>query len=243
MKRGKIVQYDGAKGAGIAVVDGQQLSFDISQWQGSDAPALNGLVQVVEQDGGVTSISPVSDGAVLKEQTQAVQQQVQEHGKRIYEQVTATYGLPSTVAYGLFVITIYMLSFVSMKVFMASNSLTLSQLVSQLGMTGQSSLAGPLFWLALLAPMAPFFVKHKAAWLGLAAPALLVVLVGFNLWSEYQSQAETMNKMKSAFGSFGGGDALQASFSNMFSFGIGFYLALAASAYLAYVGITRYRAS
>ena len=99
MKRGKIVQYDGAKGAGIVVVDGQQMAFEITQWRGNDAPALNRLVEVVDEAGSVLSVSPVSEAAVLKEQTQAVQQQVQARGKAIYAQVVATYGLPFCLSY------------------------------------------------------------------------------------------------------------------------------------------------
>lgn len=243
MKRGKIVQYDGAKGAGVVVADGQQLPFDISQWRGDEAPALNRLVEVAEEAGSVTSVSPVSETDVFREQTQAVQKQALEKGKLAYAQVTATYGLPTSIAYLLFVIAIYMLSFVSIKVFMASSSLTLSQLVTQMNMTGQSTLAGPLFWLALLAPIVPFFLKNRMAWLGLTVPALLVLLVGFNLWGEYQSQVEAMQSLKSAFSAFGGSKQTSiSSFSSMFSFGAGFYVALLTSAFLARTGIARYLA-
>lgn len=243
MKRGKIVQYDGAKGTGIVVVDGQQMAFEITQWRGNDAPALNRLVEVVDEAGSVLSVSPISEAAVLKEQTQAVQQQVQARGKAIYAQVVETYGLPSAIAYVIFVVATYLLTFVTVKVFMASNAMTLSQLVTQFGAMGKTSLLGLLFWLALLAPIIPFFIKTRLAWLGLVVPAVLVLFAGYQIWSEYRSSIESMREIRSAMSMLGGGSSgSSVSFSDIMSLGFGFYLSLLASVFLARVGIQRYRA-
>lgn len=104
-----------------------------------------------------------------------------------------------------------------------------------------SSLAGPLFWLALLAPVMPFFLRQRQAWLTLAIPLLLVLFILYSMWSQYQDQVERMQSIRSAMDFFGGsGKKSEIRFGDIYSLGIGFYAALAASAYMAWSGIMRY---
>lgn len=108
---------------------------------------------------------------------------------------------------------------------------------------------GFLSVVALLAPLVPYFVKRRGAWLAYCAPAAwmaLAALIGY--WKVNASIAEASRQ----FGGFGGAEFGQAAsgmarefMNEMFSaisIGFGLYLSAAAAIYLAFVGVRRYRA-
>jgi hypothetical protein len=103
---------------------------------------------------------------------------------------------------------------------------------------------------ALFAPLLPHFVKSRRLWLAYCAPAAWMVLAALIGWWRIRSA------MSGSMGGGGGGgfggelQELQNSMArefmnelwNAISIGFGAYLAIAAAAYLAFVGIRRYRA-
>lgn len=102
---------------------------------------------------------------------------------------------------------------------------------------------GFLTIVALLAPLLPHFLKIRSSWLAYCAPAawmLLAMLVG--AWKVNSSISAAQRQ----FGSFGGEiGGMAREFMNevvsAISMGMGFYMSVAAAAYLAYVGVKRYR--
>lgn len=240
MNRGKIIQYDSQAGKGVVSVAGEQHGFTISQWRGDEAPNINRLVNVEIADGQMSQVKPVPESVLVQEKASELQKVIHERGKLVGGQAASVYGTPTLVSYATFVVATYVLSFVSINVFSANRSLTLSQAVTQLGIDG-SGLAGPLFWLALLAPVLPFFLRQRQVWLTLAVPLLLVLFMLYSMWSQYQDHAERMRSINSAMDFFGGAEKKGGiSFGDIFTMGIGFYAALAASAYMAWSGIIRY---
>lgn len=112
------------------------------------------------------------------------------------------------------------------------------------GRAGGAGLYGLLTIMALLAPLVPHFLRQRKAWLAYCAPLgwmVLAVFIGYWKVNSGISQASRQ------FGGFGGDTRGMArefigGLLDAVSFGLGLYVALAAGAYLAFVGVRRYRA-
>lgn len=103
---------------------------------------------------------------------------------------------------------------------------------------------GFLTIVALLAPLLPHFVKQRAAWLAYCAPAAWMVLAAL---LGYLKVNAGISEAQRQLGDFGGAEfggmarEFMREAMNAMSLGLGLYLSIAAGAYLAYVGIRRYR--
>ncbi len=115
------------------------------------------------------------------------------------------------------------------------------------GASLDAGLFGTLCLLAVLATLAPLFSRRKEAWLGLIAPFALMALVGVILYHELSQDFIADGGRVGGAGSqlihFANDLAkrMGAAITRQITVGLGGYLSLAASAYLAYKGLIGYQ--
>jgi hypothetical protein len=236
--RGRILQYNGNDGRGIIVVDGQQYEFGISAWKGETAPAVGKAVEVVLADGKLQTVMLVADDVLLREKTAELTGKLgtmvgglsaglsKGGASGAGGSVLGFYGRNLLVAYGVFLLGTLVFNAISLKFFGTSEGKPLfeiASLLSQLG-AGKGIKAGLL--LAYGGFAVPYFWRDRRGWLLLLMP-LLVVL--WALWSGRHAIT----------GGSGGGPMGQGA-SDVFSLGLGAYLAIVSAVVLAVAGVKRY---
>ena len=220
--RGRILQYNGSDGSGIVVVDGQQHKFTIATWQGDTAPAVGKTVDVVLVDGGVQTVTLIGDDVLLREKTAELTGKLGGLVSGLTKSggggsIVARYGKPLLIAYGVFFIGSLFFHFISMEMFGTSQGKSLFDLSSGLSQAGGGGGIKLLVLLAYLSIVVPFVWPDKRAWLALLLPLLSVA------WA-FVSVRRSMGPM-----------------AELFSYGIGFYLSIAAALYMAVIGLKRFR--
>ena len=230
--RGKILQYNGNDGTGIIVADGQQHRFALTQWKGDSVPALGKTVEVVVTDGQVQTVMLVGDDVLMREKASEIGGKLGEFvgglGSSIAKggaggvgpvtggAIVERYGMPTLIAYGLFLIGTTMFKAVSIAVMGAGWSMwQLAAFLSAFGGGGGIKLLLTLSYLSILVP---FFWRDRRAWLALLLPLLTMV------WAVIKALTS---------GNEGGGGPSVGDFGIL-----GFYLPLVAAAYL---GLTAWR--
>jgi len=115
------------------------------------------------------------------------------------------------------------------------------------GATLDAWLFGSVCMLALLAVLAPLISSRKVAWLGCVVPFALMVICGAILYHDFSGEMFADN---GKFGDTGSQlihlaneltDKISARVAHRVTVGLGGYLALAASAFLAVKGVLGYR--
>lgn len=131
--------------------------------------------------------------------------------------ILAKYGRAILIAFGVFLIGSLFLDFISMGMFGMKQGRTLFDLGGQLSQTGGGGGIKLLVLLAYLSIAVPFFWADKRAWLLLLLPLVSV------LWAFWQVR-RSMGPM-----------------AELFSYGIGFYVTIAAGLFLAAAAFKRFR--
>lgn len=236
--RGTVIQYNGNDGKGIVSAEGQQFNFAIQDWRGEVAPIVNGVVDVDLANNEVKRLSPVPDDVLMKEKANdlanrlgAVGGSLGASGAELGKNVLTRIGTPAAMAYATFLISSLGFGFVTIR-FFGEHSVTLFNLADSL--SGMGLGGSGKFWLVLsyLTLFVPVFWKDKRAWLAFLIPALVLLKMGWDVYSAYSGATAQMG----AF--FGGGASRQM--SNAVTFGLGFYLCLASSGFLAWSGFRKY---
>lgn len=258
-KRGKILR-DTSAGAGLLVIDGQQLPFALEgMWQSAEAPRTGMTVTAqLDEAGNIVTLAPVPDAQLAREQSQLMLEAARAKGGALAGGVVARLGMPMVIALALLAAAWFALNTVVVSVGpQFSIGLSLWKLLGVLntpagvmsglnGAGGSAGLYGLAAVLALAAPAAPHFWKDRRAHLGALAPLLFMVLVALSF---YQGIGSAMGEARAAAASFGGGGGemlagLQQSMlreaMRAVSLGLGFYLAVAVSLYFAVKGFFNY---
>ncbi len=235
--RGKILQYNGNDGTGIIVADGQQHRFSLANWKGDSVPAVGKTVEAVMADGQVQSVSLVGDEVLMRERASEIGSKLGDlvgglgstlakggagGGSAAVGSIVERYGMPTLVAYGVFLIGTTMFKAVGSA--MLGAGWTLFQLSGLLSMTGGGGGIKMLLILSYLSVGVPFFWRDRRAWLALLLPLLTMV------WA--------VIKALSAGGGGGGGGIGPSDFVIF-----GFYLPLLAAVYLAWTGFRKFTAN
>lgn len=233
--RGKILQYNGNDGSGLVSADGQQYAFQITMWKSDSAPAVGKTVELVLLDGKPQSLSLVSDDVLMREKTAELTGKlggfVSELGSGLAKGgaaaggsgVVGFYGRNLLIAYGVYLLGTLVFNAISIKFMGGSQGKPLFELADLLSMIGGGGGVKAGLILAYIGFAVPFFWRDRRSWLLLLLP-LLVLL--YALWSGTRAM--------SGAGGPGGG------MGDLFSFGIGFYLALISGLYLAVTGVKRF---
>jgi hypothetical protein len=236
--RGRILQYNGNDGTGLISADGQQYPFQISMWKSDTPPAVGKTVEVVLAEGRPQSVSLVADDVLMREKTAELTGKlgsfVGELSSGLAKGGAATggggvigfYGRNLVIAYAVYLLGTLFFNAISIKMMGQSEGKPLFELASLLSQIGGGGGVKFGLILAYLGFAVPFFWRDRRAWLLLLLP--LVVLL-YALWSG--------TRALSGGGGPGGG------MGDLFSFGIGFYLALISGVVLAAGGVKRFLTS
>jgi hypothetical protein len=189
------------------------------------------------------------------EAAKAAAAELQAKGLPVLKRYADIVGIPTLAAMACVLVGWFFLAAVSIEFFGDAQSATFYELMRVLNdpENGLGSLAGQvrsgaglygfLTIVALLAPLVPHFLRSRRAWLAYCAPLawmVLAVLIGY--W-KVSSGISAAQRQLGGFGDAAGGMAREflSGLSEAISIGFGVYLAVAAGAYLAFVGVRRYR--
>jgi hypothetical protein len=247
-KRGKILR-DASAGPGLVWVDQQQYPFSMGAVWKSGAPPTAGMTVEVEfaRDGGLAGITEVTESQIAKEQAEAVMTAAREKGGAAVSLAVAKFGMPLLVATGLLIVGWFFLSAVSVDALFGKLSFTFWQLLGFLNagnaweaMQGRggpgAGLYGFLAILALAGPFVRFFWKDARASLAGLLPFIFMLFVGIMLRSS----------LHSAMGGAVDGplaevqQQAQDEMMKAITFGIGTYLSVLVSLYLAAVSTKQF---
>ncbi len=232
--RGTILMWSGDKG--VVTAEGQRYDFGINEWKGNTAPAANLTVDIVVTNGRASSVTPVDEAALAKEKMAALTGE----GSKVAKAVFVTVGKDVAIAYGVFLVAALFLSVISAGGFIGI-SLKLTNLLSDnMGMMGNGK--GTFLVLLATATIAvPHFWKHKFAPLAFLGPALVTLMAFWPLYEQHQ-QAKKQIAAMGEFGQMMGQMAQQmgGSAGGISDLGIGAWVVIAASAYLAFKGVVRF---
>lgn len=254
--RGKIIHYNGNDGKGLISAGERQLPFSISQWCSDSAPAVNQTVDVSLDDTGALVRIVLLDGQTLaKEKLSQFAslggdqgQQAATKGKAVFQQVSGRMGVSLMIVCAVLFFAWFFLPALSVNLGYGSKSFSVSDILG-LDLQSGSSFG---FWsfLGLVAVLLPWVAPWlRARWASLAfcAPLLMVIIAYAHV--RWQMHASISNAMDQA-GQLGGAqaqamiqgmaDQMAANVGKAISYGVGFWIVLLLSLYLAFIGIKRY---
>lgn len=269
IQRGKITRDTNA-GDGIISIQGRQTPFSLEKhWKSDQTPKTEMTVEVqFDENDNIVSVTPVSPNELLKEQwgktadtTRQLATQVFDKasasGLPILQDVTKKLGASSLIAWALIVLAWFFLNLLEIRIFSAQVAgisfygllrmiNTGVELQSLGNVSGGAGFYGLLCFVFLLLPALPYFWKNRLAWLGYTAPCCFMLFI---LLSTYWQMRSALNTQANAARSLGGDqvaeivNAMAGEVMKAVSMGFGFYLALAAGAYLAFQGIMKFLSS
>jgi hypothetical protein len=250
-KRGRILK-DANAGPGLIWVDGQQLPFAMGPIWKSPVPATTGMSVEVEfaGDGTVAGITQVTDSQIAKEHAEAAMSVAKEKGGAILASAVARFGLPLLVATALLIVSWFFLNAVSVDAPLGKISFTFWQVlgfinagnawdvVMQGGSGPSSGFYGFFCIIALAGPFVRFVWKDRRAALGGLFPLVFMLFVGIMVRLSLQSL--TGGTPEGPFAEVQ--REAQAEMMKAISIGIGTYISLLASLYLAAVAVRQFLA-
>lgn len=222
---------------GLLMVDGHQLPFAIEgRWRSPVAPATNMAVEVeLDAAGAVASVSVIDAQQVARERLEQFGGIAQQQGKVAAEiarqgvgALAARMGTAPLVAAVAIWIAWFFLPAISLTFFTESRSFTFWELLglnlrNSFDPTGSQGLFGLIGLLAIAAPFArPFVVHPKAAWLNALPLAFIVLTIVRVLYS-----------IERATGTSAIGREISSFVQELISLGIGGYVLIIASGFLA----------
>lgn len=264
MKRGKILRDTNA-GPGLLFIDGQQFPFTLEKnWKSGAAPTVGMVVDVEITDANeIASIAPIDETQLAKEQAEKALSYMKGTASKTASGVISVVGVQVLVAIAVLALGWFYFDLFSLRitkgyvghysfwtVLSIANSVDGAIGPSDLRANGHAGIFGLAAIIALLAPALPSFWKDSRAHLGGLLPlALMVIVTGLLSYKIYDGiqQAHAAAEM------FGGergrqmmDDMASSAMSDMldaFSLGIGLYVSLAASLYLAGKSAIKFLAS
>lgn len=262
-KRGRILR-DTNNGNGLISVAGRQVPFTLeTNWRGEIAPVVQMTVDVVLDDAGnAVTVMPVSDKEVAQEK---LKEMSGNFSRKLQDQVPMLkvyanmIGVSTLIAVGLLFISWIWLSLATVRITagMAQGATMFDVLrlinsgasLQSIGgsFSGSSGIYGFVCVLAMLAPLAPSFIRHRYISLTYFAPLLFILILTFAAYMKIRSFADDARQ---SLGSFGG-SAQMANMANAMmdqilaavSIGAGAYISLAVALYLAVQGSIKFLAN
>lgn len=258
--RGRILAYQ-PSGQGSVSVAGVQYPFDIaSHWRSDTAPAINAVVDVRFNDAGaIDSLTLVPTQQITQEDMAGAAKLAREKGQQVWGNAVSTLGVKVLGAIGVLVAGAFVFNTLGMRLF-ATVSHSYWQLLGlstdsleSFGRSGAGGFTSAQFFflLSIAACFATMASSHPKAALGKCAPLLFVVihtsLLFFKIKGAVSQAGEAMNGMSAMLGARAARMADQMASEMLaqvwqgLSFGIGFYLVIAAAAVLAGFGYGEFK--
>ena len=263
-KRGRILRDTNA-GDGLLAVEGRQIAFSLeTNWTSDEPPRVGAYVDVMlNDDGTLASVVFVDEKTLAKEQASKVLDQVATMGKAGASTLLEKVGFHTLGAVAVLAVAWYFLSTVSVQVSGSyAPSATFYEVlklinsrnndISSIGNLSRANagLYGFVMWAVLLAPIVAHFVKSKWSTFAYFAPLAYTATIGATVYFGVRS---SIGQAAGFASSFAGSDpqvqnqinqmvsqAISMAFQAI-SLGLGFYIGLAVSVYLAYVGFKAYK--
>ena len=249
-KRGRVLR-DPSAGPGLLMVEGQQYRFGLERVWRSDVPPKPGLVVDVELDatGKVQGITVVAAAQLAKEQAEAAMAMAREKSGAL----AARFGMPNLVAAGVLVVAWFFLTAASVQVpILGRLELTFWQILGLLNngdvsgsldgrVNPSAGFCGFIAVVALAGPSLHHFWKDKRAVLGGLLPLVFLVIVGIAVRSSIGSALTGGGPTDPAYA----GAAKQARDEALksVSLGLGTYLSILGSLYLAFTAARKFLVS
>ena len=254
-QRGKILR-DTSTGPGLVSIAGRQHTFTLEGvWRSEQAPAVNMTVDALFDDAGqLVHLHAVSDSQLAREATDEALAAVKQRGNAL----VARFGARTLGAMGLLAVAWFFLN--TMTVQVSSNYKVGVSLWKMLGLInapggminalggngGSAGFYGVVAVVALLAPLAPYFVRDPRAHLANLLPLIFMVVLVIGI---YMNISDGISQAQGAATMFGGKQA--ADFASELvrealkavSIGLGGYLAVLVSLYLAATGVLGWKAA
>lgn len=234
--RAKIIQYNPAEGAGIAVAEGQQYEFNIRQWRSNAAPATGQTTEITLEDGAVTAVTLVSTEVLARERASqfasGLSAQLSAAGAKINasaqagglgKEIIQRLPVPALAAYVVYVLSVTVFDVITMNVFGMKKGLTMWN-------ANEFNIGGIQFLLiiAFFSIIVPIVWKDRRAWFSMILPILPLL----KLWYGYSSTISGLNGVGENF-------EFPVSVGDAFSIGLGGYGAAIAALFLAGYGLKR----
>ena len=254
--RGRILR-DTNNGTGLLSVGGRQVPFSLeANWRGNIAPAIQMHVDVVlDEIGNAVTVMPISDKDIAQEKLKAfsgdLSSKIQGHIP-LMKSYAGAVGAPILVATGLLFTSWLWLSLISVRVSASvSQSVTMFDALGFINMggnlesfgqrsSGSSGIYGFICVLAMLAPLAPTFIKHR--YINLCYFEPLIFSLAFSVIAFFKLRSYA-NVARESMGAFGGSAQMNNMMNAMMdqimaavSIGMGAYLSIAVALYLAVHG-------
>ncbi|MCC7681380.1 hypothetical protein [Janthinobacterium sp. FW305-128] len=256
-QRGRILAYQ-ASGQGSVSVAGIQHAFDVAtHWRSDVAPAINAVVDVRFDDaGGLATVTAIPAQQLAQEDMAGAAKLARDKGQQLWGRAVSALGVKVLGALGVLIAGAFIFNTIGIRLF-ASVSRTYWQLLglsadslesfARDGGSGFTS-AQFFFLLAITACCATMASSHPKAALGKCAPLLFIIVHSSLLFIKIKGAvSDAGNAMGGIMGSRAARMAEQMATEMLgqvwqgLSFGIGFYLVLAASIVLAAYGIGEYK--
>ncbi len=249
-KRGRILR-DTSAGEGLVFVEGKQYAFRLEgMWQSEFAPKANMAVDVdFDEAGRLVALRSVSASGVAGEQAAQALGAAQESAKKfaaefqakglpVLREYAERIGYPVLGALAAVIIGWFFLPAVSADLgFLGKNSVTFWQGLKFLNSGGVAAMGGGsagfyglLCIASLAAVLLPQVWRHPRARFGMMAPLTLMLLVLVIAWSKMPDVPA-------------GAEEFVAEMRKAVSLGVGSYLAIVASLFLAWRGFSGARSS
>lgn len=263
-KRGRILRDTNA-GDGLLSLEGRQIPFTLeSNWTSDEPPRVGAYVDVsFNEDGTLASVVFVDEKTLAKEQASKVLDQFTTMGKAGASTLLEKVRFHTLAAVAALAVAWYFLSAVSVQVsgsYAPSASFyevlklinSRNNDISSIGNLGRASsgIYGFVMWAALLAPIGAHFLKSKWSSFAYFGPLAFTAIIGAIMYFGVRS---TISEAAGFASSFAGNDpqmqnqinqmvsqAISMAFQSI-SLGLGFYIGLVVSLYLAYVGFKAYK--
>src|SRR5471032_339176 len=259
--RGKILRDTNA-GPGLLTIEGVQHPFTLeAHWKSEIPPKVGMVVEVQLNAGTLLTVTPVAESQLAKEQAELAMQAAKARGGELAARLTARFGVPTAVAMAALLPGWFVLNTVAIqvssdygvgrsfwKILAVVNSP--AGLMASLGGGGSNGIYGFLCIVALIAPLAPQVWNDKRAHLGGLLPLAFMLLVAVMV---YLGISDSMKQAQGMAGAMGGAQAARMADSmggemlreamRAISVGIGGYLSLVASLYLAGRGAIKFLAA
>lgn len=268
-KRGRILR-DASAGDGLIMVDGRQLAFTLEGvWHSPMAPKVDMVVEV-ERDasGALVAVRAVSTQQLASEQAAELADKARERagevaramqtkGLPVLAALAERIGYPKLAALGALLLGWFVLPFVTVNIGMFGNSsFTFYTMLGAVnagdfdgnGGSMSKGLLGLLAFASIGAVALPSFSRHRLAGYGFAAPLAFMGLVALVAYMKVSSAVSAISAPNALGGMFGelARDAVnesRAEIMNAISLGLGAYLAIGASLYLAWLALAHVRSA
>jgi hypothetical protein len=251
IQRGRVLR-DTQSGPGLLSVNGKQHTFTLEQNWRSEMPPRSGMVVELsfDSEGLLDGVQTVPESILAREQAAASLSEAQHASRKLASRLVARFGWPTLLSELLLVLGWFLFPFLSIHTGFFNHSATLWQALSYLsagnpladlsgnirGSGSGSGLYELLCVIALAGPLLPYLWKDRRAVFGNLFPLIFMVgLIAVAVLSVHDAMPAGSDRFSREIASTALDSLLQT-----LSVGLGAYLSVATSVYLAFVGARRY---